>query len=90
FLQAGIHIAKLTDQTQQHPMIQSAENKPGFGYTLGMANLLQAKKIFLLVSGEHKKGQLKRLLERKMDTEFPASFLWLHPDVHLFSDLELL
>ncbi len=90
YLQPGIHVAKLTDQTQQHPMIQSAESKPSFGYTLGMANLLQSKMIILLVSGEHKRGQLKRLLDKKMDTEFPASFLWLHPNVHLFSDIELL
>jgi galactosamine-6-phosphate isomerase len=87
FLQPHAHIAELTDETRRHRMIEDTAVKPSYGYTLGMADLLQARKIMLLVSGSHKQRQLQRLLEGKIETSFPASFLWLHPDVELYTDI---
>ena len=89
YLMAHVHLANLTEQTQQHSMLESSNQKPTFGFTLGMADLLRSKKIFLLVSGEKKTKQLERLLTLEIDTNFPASFLWLHPDVELFTDIDL-
>jgi galactosamine-6-phosphate isomerase len=86
-LTAHTHIATLTEQTQQHPMVKGNETKPTYGFTLGMADLLQAKEIMLLVSGDHKRQQLIRLLDNSIDTQFPASFLCLHPDVTLYTDI---
>lgn len=82
-----VHVASLTETTQQHPMVKETTQKPTFGYTLGIANLLQSKSIILLVSGTHKESQLKRLLSQKIETQFPASFLWLHPDVTVYTDI---
>jgi glucosamine-6-phosphate deaminase len=51
-----------------------------------MADILQARKILLLVSGEHKRKPLDRLLRGELSTEFPASLLNLHPDALILCD----
>jgi galactosamine-6-phosphate isomerase len=62
-------------------MIRHVTNTLSYGLTLGMANILQSKKILLLVSGQEKRYVLSRLLSEEVSTEFPASLLWLHNDV---------
>jgi galactosamine-6-phosphate isomerase len=57
---------------------------------VGMADLLYARRILLLVSGPGKLGPLKRLLSGTISTEFPASLLVLHPRVELFCDHDTL
>lgn len=81
------HIAELSIETQKHQMVEGLNVKPAFGYTMGMAELLQVRKIIMLVSGEHKREQQEKLLHGKADPQFPASFLCLHPDVDLYTDL---
>lgn len=87
-LMAHVHVAHLAEQTQKHSMLETSSQKPTFGFTLGMADLLHSKKIYLIVNGEKKRSQLKRLLEPEIDTNFPASLLWLHPDVELYTDID--
>ena len=44
-------------------------------------------KVLLVVSGQPKRAVLKRLLaDRKVSTNLPASFLWLHPALTLICD----
>jgi galactosamine-6-phosphate isomerase len=76
----GPHVAKLTRTSQRHPLLQHLAKKPRHGLTLGMGNILQSRKILLLVNGSHKRAALKRLMQKRVSTRFPASFLWLHPD----------
>lgn len=87
YLQPFSHIARLSSQSQKHSMVASNANKLEFGYTLGMAEILASRKIIFIVNGESKKQQLARFYERKIDPQFPGSFLWLHPDVDLYTDL---
>ena len=88
-LMAHVHVAELTDQTKQHSMLEGSEQKPSWGFTLGMGDLLKSKKIILIVNGQKKTAQLRRLLEPSVETDYPASFLWLHPDVELYTDIDL-
>jgi len=81
-----IHKAKLTETTLRQHKLESIENRPEYGFTLGMSDILQAKKIILLVNGSHKKEAMSRLLKKEIDTRFPASFLWLHPNVQCYCD----
>ncbi len=85
-LQPGPHVARLSETSVTHSMLQSARSRPQFGLTLGMADLLQARKIALLVSGSHKAEPLRRFFTREITTHFPVSFLWLHPAVTIFCD----
>jgi len=85
-LQPYAHVARLADATLRHPMLTSSETKPSFGLSLGMAEILASREILLLVSGMAKREPLGRLLWREITTEFPASFLWLHPNCTLLCD----
>jgi len=55
--------------------------KPSYGMTLGMQNILTAKKIILLVHGTGKEKAISILKEKIITPQWPATFLWLHPDV---------
>ncbi|MFS4491714.1 galactosamine-6-phosphate isomerase [Maribacter sp. 2308TA10-17] len=81
-LQAHCHIANLAIQSQDHSMIGSSETKPTQGLTLGMQDILAAKKILLLVSGEGKQEVTKYLLSGTITNDCPASWLWKHDNVH--------
>ncbi|MEZ5070979.1 MAG: galactosamine-6-phosphate isomerase [Bacteroidales bacterium] len=82
-LQPHPHVAALSQSSRNHPMAAGLETKPEQGLTLGMANLMSARRILLLVSGEGKRDVFYQLLQGKIRTTLPASFLWLHPRVEV-------
>jgi galactosamine-6-phosphate isomerase len=81
YLHPHCHIAQLSAMSLQHQMISEMEIKPAYGLTLGMADILQSKKLLILIHGSQKKWIVSKLLQRKINTSLPASFLWLHTDV---------
>ena len=82
------HVAQLTEHSLRHPMLANSKAKPTYGLTLGLGEILAAREILLLVSGVSKREPLKRLMTRELTTDFPASFLWLHPQCILLCDRE--
>lgn len=83
------HVATLSPESLAHPMVKGSGKPITYGLTLGMADILQSKQVLLLVNGPHKFEPLRRLLEvRTVTPRFPASFLWLHPDVTCLCDAE--
>lgn len=80
-LHAHCHVARLSEQSLQHPMISGDTEKPGYGLTLGMADIFNSRLILLLINGSKKKEITRAFLEQKISTELPASLLWLHPNV---------
>jgi len=89
-LQAKAHVAELSEKSLQHAMIASMENLPGYGLTLGMEEILNSRKIIMLVSGPGKKEIADKFLEGKVSNELPASHLWKHPNVECLLDQSLL
>lgn len=87
-LNASCHIAKLSTNSLQHEMTTTMKNKPTYGLTLGMADILKSKKIILLIIGIGKEHILKQFLTQKITPFLPASFLWLHPNVECYLDSE--
>jgi galactosamine-6-phosphate isomerase len=85
-LQPGPHVARLSLASLSHTMLGGSRRGLSSGLTLGMADLLRSREVVLLVNGRHKADQLRRLFRRRITPRFPASFLWLHPHVHLFCD----
>ncbi len=67
-------------------MLKQLHVKPRYGMTLGLADILQSRKLLLLVSGAHKRTALAKLLRTQVNPRFPASFLWLHPDATVLCD----
>jgi len=80
-LQPYCHITTLSEKSLQHSMAFQMGEIPAFGLTLGMADILQSKKIIMLVTGSGKKEIISTFLSGRITTELPASFLWLHPEV---------
>jgi galactosamine-6-phosphate isomerase len=80
------HVAKLAASSQKHAMLKHMNRKPRYGLTLGLADILNSRAILLLVSGQPKRAVLKRVLQRRVTTRCPASFLWLHSNVTLLCD----
>ena len=83
-LQPRAHMSPLSSTSLEHTMIKSTGEPIKYGMTLGMTDILQSKKIILLVNGTHKNAIMHKLMEQKISTQLPASFLWLHADVKCF------
>ena len=86
FLQPHAHVARLSEVSLGHAMLAEARSGPAFGLTLGMADLLCARQVLLLVSGPAKRGPLRQLLRGEISTQFPASLLHLHPNALILCD----
>jgi len=83
FLQPHCHIAQLTQDSLGHSMAKDMQGAKLYGLTLGMSDILAAREILLLISGPSKVEATKQLLEAKISTQLPASFLWLHSNVQV-------
>lgn len=72
------HLTKLNETTKTHDMTK------GFtltrGMTIGMKGIFDSKQILMLVCGERKEAAYDAFLSRKITTQTPSSFLWLHPN----------
>lgn len=83
-LQPGVHLAELSATSLAHPMVKDVAIDIKYGYTLGMADILQSKTILLIVNGQHKKTIFQEFLKGQISTKLPASFLWLHPNIYCY------
>ena len=85
---ADTHCCELTPSSRQHTMLQDEKTTVDKGLTTGMGEILAAKQILFLVSGKKKAPLMNTFLSRKVTTQYPASFLWLHPSVTCICDAE--
>lgn len=88
FLQAQCHVAELSPSSLQHKMTSGMKQKPAYGLTLGMADILHSKKILILITGKGKSAMVQQLLSGMINSQLPASFLWLHPNTICLIDRE--
>lgn len=84
------HVARLTEFTCSHVMLKNATVLPTHGMTLGLSEILQAKKILLVVSGSNKRAAVQTLMKEEVTPRFPASYLWQHDNVCVIGDREAL
>ncbi|MFC5190653.1 6-phosphogluconolactonase [Algoriphagus aquatilis] len=85
-LKLEFHVCQLAESTLNNGMIKSLKQPPTFGMTMGVGNILQSKKILIFIAGSGKKEAFERLLKPEVNTQFPASLLWLHPNVDVLVD----
>ena len=64
----------------------SRDEAPTQMITLGLADIMEARKILLVASGERKALAAKQTIEGPIDEECPASLLRTHPDVTFVID----
>ncbi len=89
-LSTNAHIAKLADTTKKHTMALEAEHEIKHGLTLGMNDIMRSKKILLVVNGSHKEEPFKKFLSGEITTKFPVTMLWMHPNVTVVCDREVI
>jgi len=85
-LNPAFHKAVLAESTIAHDPALSAGSEPAYGLCVGMEGIMQSKKIIFLVTGKGKQEAVKRIMERRIGTDCPASFLWMHPNVECLID----
>lgn len=89
-LNASCHAARLSEESLQHPMIAPLDNKPEYGLTLGMEEILASRQIIMLLSGREKKAVAELFLEGTVSNELPASYLWKHGQTECLVDKGIL
>jgi len=84
----GMHRVELTPSTVDSNARHFAEpaQVPRSAITLGISNILHAKKILLLASGKSKSEALRLALHGGVTPHVPASALQTHPDVTWVAD----
>lgn len=90
FFPCDTHCTDLTQSTIEanKRFFEREEDVPRQAYTMGIKNILQAKKILLIVSGRKKAEALKKALYGPVTPALPASILQLHSDVAVVADKE--
>ncbi len=85
---AGTHVTGLTESTIEanSRFFASRDEVPTKALTMGMATILKAKTIILLANGKNKHAAVSALLDDKITTSNPSTFLKLHKDVILILD----
>lgn len=84
----GTHCVDLTESTIEanKRFFASADDVPKQAYTMGIQNIMLARKIVVVVSGADKADILKKVVEGPVTPQVPASILQLHPDVTIGAD----
>jgi len=90
--EAMTHLVELTESTLQanRRFFSSEEEMPRQAYTMGIKNIMLAKKIIILASGRDKAAILKEAMEGSISPKVQASILQLHNDATVVADREAL
>lgn len=82
------HCVDLTESTIEanKRFFACEEDVPKQAYTMGIKNIMQAKKILLIAGGEEKAEALRNSLYGPITPSVPASILQLHNDVTVIAD----
>lgn len=67
---------------------ESLEKVPVSAITMGLAGIMDAKKISLIAWGEQKGDSVKKMVEGSVTEAMPASVLQTHPNADVYIDLE--
>ncbi|WP_051302001.1 glucosamine-6-phosphate deaminase [Salibacterium aidingense] len=82
------HIVDLNPSTREANAryFEKKENVPNRAITMGIASIMDSRRIILLASGERKKQAMAKLLNEEKTQDFPASILQDHPYVTIIAD----
>ena len=82
------HIVDLTESTikDNSRLFERIEDVPRQAFTMGLKNIMHAKKILILANGANKAKAVYGLVKGEVTETVPASILQLHPDCVLICD----
>ena len=84
----GTHKVALTDATIQanKRFFEKEEDVPRYAYTMGIRDIMQARRVVMVVSGAGKAEIVKQAFCGPITPHVPASILQLHQDFTLVAD----
>ena len=87
---SGTHVVTLAESTVKDNarLFDDISEVPRKAFTMGIKQIMQAKKILILASGANKADAVRKMVKGKVTEEVPASVLQLHPDCTLIADRE--
>lgn len=80
-------VVDLASDTRAAAEAAGLDPAPTRGLTLGLADILAARSVLLVVLGSHKADVLRRTFEAPTSADLPASHLTNHPDVTIVADM---
>lgn len=82
------HVVELSEKTRRDNgrFFERLEDVPTHAITMGIAEILSAKEIFLVATGRHKADIMARLYESGIDEQLPASALKQHAHLRVLVD----
>lgn len=86
------HCVDLTESTIEanKRFFPSEDQVPRQAYTMGIKNIMDAKRILIIVSGRDKAEALQKMTEGPITPQVPASILQLHKNVVVVADEQAL
>lgn len=87
-LQSRTRVKTLTEQTMydNSRYFSPAEYQPECAITMGIATIMETKKVVLLATGSNKAAAVKAMVEGGISSMCPASMLQMHPDTIVIVD----
>ena len=87
---SGTHVVTLAESTVKDNarLFDDISEVPRKAFTMGIKQIMQAKKILILASGANKADAVYRMAKGEVTESVPASVLQLHPDCILIADSE--
>jgi glucosamine-6-phosphate deaminase len=83
-----LRVVELSEETLEanQPSLLELEAVPSRAITMGIADILGAREIIMLATGEAKAEAVRRSLEEAASADCPGSYLSQHPNVHWYLD----
>lgn len=67
----------------------SRDDVPRYAFTMGMGNIMRAKKLLMIVNGDKRDAMTKLLIEDKLDPKCPCTFMRMHRDATVILEKSL-
>lgn len=85
---ADTHLVELSQSTidANKRFFESGNDVPRQALTMGVASIMKARTIVMVVSGEEKAEAVRKAIEGSIVPEVSASVLQMHPDVYFIAD----
>ena len=85
---SGTHVVTLAESTVKDNarLFEDITEVPRKAYTMGIKQIMQAKKMLILASGVNKAEAVYKMVKGEVTEQVPASVLQQHPDCTLIAD----
>ena len=85
---SGTHVVALAESTVRDNarLFKDISEVPRKAFTMGIRQIMQAKKVLILASGANKAEAVYKMVKGDVTEKVPASVLQLHPDCTLIAD----